>query len=237
MMIAFYKGPESPLGWAIRWRTGSPYSHSEVVLEGGAGQVSTCFSATVREGVRVKTIRLEPDEWDLVEVPHNAVIAQHIEAMKRQATKPYDVLGVLTFGSPWASAQGKRRWFCSELCAAAIGLPNPWSYSPAGLHRALTEQGASLRTAVTFLLPHGLAVALIEAARAAGRLTGPATIQQEGAVLVSAAAIEGFLESYRDGLVSSAEAEVMAEAARVFSRLKQPSNPVLNPFDGASNPP
>ncbi len=235
--LAFYKGWESPLGWAIRRRTGSPYSHVELVLDGGLGQASTCFSATYRHGVRVKTITLRPEDWDLVAVPRNAVIDGHLAAMKREATKPYDVLGVLTFGSPWLSLHGKQRWFCSELCAAALGLPNPWSYSPGALHKALAGQGASLRTGVTFLLPHGLAVALIEAAQAAGRLTGPATITQDGAVLVSADAIEALFEGWRDEVLASAQTRLAHATTEAFTQMKRPSKPLLNPCKGVNTPP
>ena len=32
----------------------------------------------------------------------------------------------IAFGLP----QNRRRWFCSEWCAAALGLPDGWRWSP-----------------------------------------------------------------------------------------------------------
>jgi hypothetical protein len=196
MKVAFRKGRDGLMGLLIRLRTLSAYSHCELVLEGGLGQESQCFSASWLDGgVRLKTITLDPGRWDIVEVAAGPDQHSFLERALREATKPYDTWGALMWGTAFARAEAKKRWFCSEICAYALGLAEPWRYSPGGLHRHLAAGRGQGRTAVTFLLPQATAGALIAAARAAGRLQEPATIIQDHAVLAGAEAFERLFEA------------------------------------------
>ena len=59
VQLAMYKAPGNWLNAAIRWWTGSQYSHCELVVRG------TCYSSTIRDGgVRAKVMALPSDRWD-----------------------------------------------------------------------------------------------------------------------------------------------------------------------------
>jgi hypothetical protein len=47
---------------------------------------------------------------------------------------PYDLVGALASPLRLPFSVGPQRWwFCSEIVAAALGLPQPWAYSPGRL--------------------------------------------------------------------------------------------------------
>ena len=52
-------------------------------------------------------------------------------------TKGYDIIGMLAV--LFCNIHSKSRWFCSEWCAQALGLPDPHNYTPAGLAREVTR--------------------------------------------------------------------------------------------------
>lgn len=48
----------------IQWWTGSIYSHCELVVDGA------CYSSSAMDGgVRCKRIDLDPEKWDVVDLP------------------------------------------------------------------------------------------------------------------------------------------------------------------------
>ena len=54
--------------WIIRTLTGSPYSHCELAVPCADGQYD-CYSSSIRDGgVRLKTMPLPPEKWDLIPV-------------------------------------------------------------------------------------------------------------------------------------------------------------------------
>ena len=73
-----------------------------------------------------------PDaKWDLIPVRQtNAYMdmANHYAATRGQA---YDWVGALGVVTRWRD--DRRKWLCSEWCAAALGLDNPAQFSPAAL--------------------------------------------------------------------------------------------------------
>tara|TARA_R100000789_G_scaffold79866_1_gene75154 strand:+ start:170 stop:637 length:468 start_codon:yes stop_codon:yes gene_type:complete len=141
--LAFYRGRGNTVfkrfqDGLIRSVTGGIYSHVELI-SGTAllGQFSVCLSASGRDGgVRQKHILLAADSWDLVLLPMDAeapcqFIRDHLGAR-------YDYAGlmlsqVLAFGR-----HNPDQWFCSEICAAALGLPNPQRVSPQFLFDVVT---------------------------------------------------------------------------------------------------
>ena len=119
--------------WTIRTFTQSIYSHCELAVARENGQYD-CYSSSIRDGgVRRKTMKLPTDKWDLIEIRQmNAFedLRNHFGATRAQA---YDWLGALGVVTHWKDS--KRKWFCSEWCAAALGLANPERFSPETLAR------------------------------------------------------------------------------------------------------
>ncbi len=84
VQLALYKGQGQFGNAAIRWWTGSPYSHCELVVDGW------CYSSSVMDkGVRRKRvgpgadeISLGEDHWDRIELPwaDSAAIVRYFEA-------------------------------------------------------------------------------------------------------------------------------------------------------------
>jgi hypothetical protein len=141
--LAFYKGRGNSVfqrlqEGLIRGVTRGIYSHVELISGVVVhGSYAICLSASGRDGgVREKRILLKPESWDLVAVPVAAeapcqFIRDHLGAR-------YDYAGlmlsqVLAFGG-----HNPDKWFCSEICAAALGLPNPQRVSPQFLFDVVT---------------------------------------------------------------------------------------------------
>lgn len=135
--LALYKGKKTGKGinvwaarfadWAIRKITGGQYSHCEIAINRG-GKFE-CYSASWRDGgVRRKLIHLTPDKWDLIRLPETT--AQQARELYRQTLgAKYDTWGVFATVLPHIKGS-RKRWFCSEWCAAAMGLAQPEKYSP-----------------------------------------------------------------------------------------------------------
>lgn len=139
--LALYKGKkggQSPkalalrLGdWVVRKATDGQYSHCEIAIDLGGGKFE-CYSASWRDGgVRCKSIHLQPEKWDLIELPET--VAGQARALYRKTLgAKYDTWGV--FATVLPHVKGNRtRWFCSEWCAMALGLQQPEKYSPNSL--------------------------------------------------------------------------------------------------------
>lgn len=141
MYIAFYKGKKqgrSPkilllrlLDWTTRKLTRGQYSHCEIALpHPHSSTLFNCYSASLRDGgVRVKTMPLPPDKWDLIPLPDNERL--HLNLREHFAATQgcrYDYLGALGIVS--FTKQNPKRWFCSEWCGAVLGLRESWRFSP-----------------------------------------------------------------------------------------------------------
>jgi len=136
MKAAFYKGTRPGLAGVynhlVRWWTRSDFSHVELVLSSGRA-----WSASFADGgVRNKLIDFDTKNWILIDLPPE--LEQGAEAWFRShCGAKYDLLGNLQFLlAPIPHSKG--RWFCSEAVAAALGIPDPWRYSPGTLASALT---------------------------------------------------------------------------------------------------
>ena len=135
MRAAFYKGTRPGLAGVynrlVEWWTRSDYSHCELVLAGG-----WCGSASFMDGgVRLKVIDFDPDHWDMVDLPA-ALEPSALDWFETHRGAKYDLLGNLQFIISRV-ADDKKRWFCSEAIAAALGMPDPWRYDPGTLASTL----------------------------------------------------------------------------------------------------
>lgn len=125
--LALRKNDKRLISRAIQWWTNSIYSHCELVVNG----VSYSSSA-MDGGVRGKVIAMNSDKWDFIELPWadaDAVI-QYFSVTDHHK---YGWLGLITGQLFNLNRSEKDTQFCSQWCAAAVGLPNPASYSPATL--------------------------------------------------------------------------------------------------------
>lgn len=126
--LALYKREGDWTDRLIRWWTGSPYSHCELVMPDGRWLTSSGRDG----GVRAKRIELDLEHWDLLPLPW--ANANQIEAFfQRTEGLQYDWAGLLLSQLLATAMHSARRWFCSEFCAAALGFPMPQRYSPAQL--------------------------------------------------------------------------------------------------------
>jgi hypothetical protein len=136
MKACFYKGTRPGLAgvynWLVRKWTRSDYSHVELVMSTGRA-----WSASFEDGgIRSKLIDFDPTKWDVVDLPEQLEPAAVAWFTARRGAK-YDLLGNLQFVLA-VIPHSRKRWFCSEAVAAALGIPDPWRYDPGTLASALT---------------------------------------------------------------------------------------------------
>lgn len=141
MKVAFYKTSRPGLAGLynrlIRLWTKSKYSHCELVFGNGISASSSWEDG----GVRFARIEYSSDNWDFVDLPPELETQAYEWFVKNQGAK-YDLWGNVHFVVS-AIGDDKDRWFCSEACGAAIGLPNPWRFDPgtfAAACQALSDQ-------------------------------------------------------------------------------------------------
>jgi len=132
MKIALYKavrpGIQGVFNIIVRWWTNGPYSHCEAVLATGPDGASECASSSFLDGgVRIKSIKLDSDHWDFLEVQANP--AQVRAWFAERVGLPYDLVGLLRFVGPRGDGD-KARWYCSEAVCAALGWSEPWRFDP-----------------------------------------------------------------------------------------------------------
>lgn len=136
MRIAFYKvnrpGLQGLYSRLARWVDGGRYSHVELIFSDGV----SASSSFIDGGVRFKSIDYDPEHWDFLDVPAEAELAARKWFLDHMGDG-YDLIGTARFVA-WFIKHNKRRWFCSEAVAAALGMPEPWRYGPCGLHAALS---------------------------------------------------------------------------------------------------
>lgn len=136
MKAAFYCGTRPGIAGIynriVRWWTRSEFSHCELLLSTGRA-----WSASFADGgVRSKLIDFDTKNWILIDLPPELEQAAEAWFVAHRGAR-YDLLGNLQFVlAPIPHSRG--RWFCSEAVAAALGIPDPWRYSPGTLASALT---------------------------------------------------------------------------------------------------
>lgn len=118
---AFRYGDRRPFSRAVTFLRGGDSAHCEVAWS-WEGAAHKCVSASFLDGgVREKTLLLAPESWRIYELEAQTEPGIWYAA---HSLKGYDVLGL--FGILWPRfGHSQRRWFCSEVLADIIGLPNP----------------------------------------------------------------------------------------------------------------
>ncbi|WP_136635507.1 hypothetical protein [Pseudooceanicola onchidii] len=137
--LAFYKGRGDGIwqrlqDWGIRFATRSIYSHVELIAGlAELGQEAVCLSSSGRDGgVRLARFVLNPDHWDLVALEDEPeAVADFI---RDRFGKRYDYRGILLSQIFALARHDPDKWFCSEICAAALGIPNAQRMSPQALY-------------------------------------------------------------------------------------------------------
>lgn len=123
--LAAYKGKGKLFNRLIRLWTRSQYSHCELVMPDGRWLSASAMDG----GVRDKYIELNLEHWDLFPLPWAS--ATHIDhVFFRHWGKGYDWLGIFLSQIIPAGIDNRERMFCSEFCAAALGLADPQRFSP-----------------------------------------------------------------------------------------------------------
>ena len=139
--LALYKGRRDGSGWRVwparftdwltRKLTRGQYSHAEIaVREHPQASVYTCYSASIRDkGVRCKVMPLPESKWDLIQMESTSEAHERLQRVWTETRgQGYDLRGALSVA--FGLRHNRRRWFCSEWCAAALGLPAGWRWSP-----------------------------------------------------------------------------------------------------------
>lgn len=148
LYLALYKGNREGWGivsikarigdWLTRKITRGIYSHCEIAYPLPCGGYA-CYSSSIRDGgVRIKEMDLPSEKWDLI--PLETVPVSHLEEVWQAARgKKYDWTGAI--GTVLKIRQRPDKWFCSEFCAAVMGIDDDWRFSPNDL-AALAKSGA-----------------------------------------------------------------------------------------------
>ena len=146
--LVFYKGKGNWIDWCIRFATRSKFSHVELMEFTPKFDLYDreydCFSASARDGgVREKKITLSPDKWRFVPIRWGDKF-EHLD-QAREIGKKYDFKGILFSQFFSFGRHNKKRWFCSEICAAYLGFSHPQTYSPQRLFEAVNQMNESFR--------------------------------------------------------------------------------------------
>jgi hypothetical protein len=140
--LLFYKGTKAENPDTTIWDrviclvTGSRFSHIELSVR-SYGTVHDCYSSSTRDnGVRFARIDISSDHW--VQVPISKAV--DITWLNTKLGQKYDYIGLIgsVLNVNWFYS--KRKWFCSELIAAALGLSDPEFYTPEDLFK-VTQNG------------------------------------------------------------------------------------------------
>ena len=133
--VASYIGKGKLFNSLVRNWDNTDISHTELVLNVHDNDILQSWSSSFMDGgVRGKSIKLNPENWLIVEIPitndEYKFIIDHID--KTRGLK-YDVLGVFT-NSIGAVSNNKQKWFCNEWVGAALQIMEPHRYRPASFH-------------------------------------------------------------------------------------------------------
>ena len=105
-------------------------SHVELI-EGRAEYdlPALCLSSSGRDGgVREKLITLRRSHWTLVYLDRDPL--GPVDFIRERIGAKYDYTGVFLAQALGFHLHRPDKWFCSEICADALGLPKPHTWHP-----------------------------------------------------------------------------------------------------------
>ena len=148
--LAFYRGEGRFFSDTLVQRiTRSEFSHCELfvsALPPLPGQTHRCVSAVGKHGgVCVRDITFRPGAYEFVAVPWAPT--DTFERAERHLGKGYDYWGLLMTQLVNMRRHTADRWFCSKLCAKAMGLADPHTYAPGDLKRVVEEHNRTYMAA------------------------------------------------------------------------------------------
>jgi putative cytoplasmic protein len=140
LYLALYKGKGDWKDKAIRLFTRGQYSHCELAILNENTHDFDCYTSSPRDGgVRMKRMSLPPEDWDLIVLPERFKL-NTLKLFDETCGAKYDLIGAL--GVVILMRERATKWFCSEWCGTALGLPESWRFSPndlAQLAKGLTQ--------------------------------------------------------------------------------------------------
>lgn len=139
VQVALYKGPTDGL-WNSFWHYVTctflsirkmkivKHSHAELCING------VCYSSSVRDkGVRSKLIDLNSGKWDLKEIQlTEQEVRKSLDRFLVIEGKSYDFLGAIGVVLPLIE-DSKSKFFCFEVVAEMLEMPNPSKVTPVEL--------------------------------------------------------------------------------------------------------
>ena len=142
--VAFYIAPGDWTDKSIRLYTHSHVSHCEIAISDAQTAIDGtyfCMSSSHRDkGTRAKRIDMHDGKWGLIDLTNHPVACHDIaiirQRFKRIINAGYDYRGVFRFLLPIFGGNANK-YFCSELCAELLGLPQPETYTPIDLYNRL----------------------------------------------------------------------------------------------------
>jgi len=145
--VLFYKAEGKLIDKLIRWWTSSNYSHCELLVPDGR-----IYSVDSWEYGEVRyTSRYNIDNWTSIAIPMSDYRLKHLKRWcSDRVGQKYDWMGVVRFVLPFIP-QAADKWFCSELCGAALKYVGVLGYhvdihgmSPQSLYMELTRRKKAL---------------------------------------------------------------------------------------------
>lgn len=139
MILASYKGTRPGIAGlfsiAVRWWLGGDYSHTELIFSDGVSGSSRHPDG----GVFLKEVEYDREEWYFIQIDGDELAAR--AWFEKHEGEDFDFLGLLGF--VWTRGLNRRRrWFCSEAVAAALGFQEPHRFDPCSLHAILKSRAA-----------------------------------------------------------------------------------------------
>jgi len=132
--LASYKGEDNgfdifqPFDSLIRLVTKKKHSHNELIING------VSYSSLALKGAVQRVRYYDNSQWDFVQIDPSKIDVLHMgEVLEESKSAGYDWLGIARFIYNKIK-QSLTRYFCTERCADALGIPNPHLYSPGELH-------------------------------------------------------------------------------------------------------
>lgn len=126
MKIALYKGRGRLFNRLVRMWTKGPLTHCEVIAVENPDGSATCWSSSYMDGgVRKKTMILNMDNWDIIEVDGDLGAA--VAWFEAREGWKYDWLGLLGFVIRPVTGM-VNRVFCSQSVLESRGVLEGWRY-------------------------------------------------------------------------------------------------------------